>query len=134
MFPKVTQVLRDYANAEGVSMRELDAALVMTVQREDFEVEITVPHEILEWFVSVSQAESDNHVQDWCDYTGYDATPIDSLADDMAGDLRTFINALLERPTRFASTKGALGTRHALEWLTTSGWSSAVPFGDQGVG
>ncbi len=133
MFLQTTQVLRDYANAEGVSIRELDSALVMTVRREDFEVDITVPHGVLEWFVSVSQVESGNHVQDWCDYTGYDAAPIDSLADDMVDDLRTFINALLERPTRFTSIKGTLGTRHALEWLTASGWSDAVPFGDQGV-
>ncbi|MCP5021088.1 MAG: hypothetical protein GY930_04855 [bacterium] len=133
MFLKTTQVLRDNEIAEGVSLRELDSALVMTVRRDCIEVEITVPYRVLEWFVSVRQAESGNHVEDWCDYTGYDAAPIDSLADDMADDLRTFINALLERPIRFTSTKGALGTRHALEWLASGGWSHAVPFGDQGV-
>ncbi len=133
MFKQTTQVLHDSARAQGASVRELGSATVLTVKRNDCMVEITVPHEVLEWFVSAGQVESDRNVQDWCDYTGYDSTSMDSLADDMADDLRAFICALLERPIRFASTKKLLRTRNTLEWLTSSGWERAIPFGVHGV-
>ena len=59
----------------------------------EFVCEVTVPHNVLEWFASVKQAPDAQEVwSDWMDYTGYDDSPMEKLEAEMADDILAFID------------------------------------------
>ena len=91
---------------------------------------VTVPKDVLEWKVNVTCTATSRKVSDWCDYCGYDDTPEEELAIDMAGDVRDFIRAVIDRPLRFRQQRRFLKPKFLLEWEQNGRWSSAVPLDD----
>ena len=79
------------------------------------------------WFADAQFLVSGSKASDWCDYEGYGTTPIAELEHDMAEDVVSFVNQLIERDLRYA-----VDSRHAakgaLEWLVDGQWQQAIPF------
>jgi len=59
----------------------------------DLVCEITVPHDVLEWYADVRKGPNRKKIwSDWMDYSGYDDRPKEQLDTEMAGDILAFIN------------------------------------------
>jgi hypothetical protein len=67
--------------------------LVSITKGRDLICEVTVPHDVLEWFASVKHRRDKTELwSDWMDYSGYDDTPREKLEAEMAGDILAFID------------------------------------------
>jgi hypothetical protein len=121
------QALLEFASEPAVGIRELGQCLELTIDRAEARILVTVPREVLEWFVDATCVATSRKVSDWCDYRGYDDTPEEELAVEMARDVRAFVRALIERPLRFREQRRLLRRKLVLEWQHDGRWSSAVP-------
>jgi hypothetical protein len=75
--------------------------VVLRVSRPPVNLALTVPDDILEWFVSVSNSETSGTVEDWVDY--YD-DPRAQLQAEMASEIISFARNLADRPLRFSGS------------------------------
>jgi hypothetical protein len=67
--------------------------LVIITKGLDLICEITVPHDVLEWFASVKHRPDRTELwSDWMDYSGYDDKPREKLETEMASDILAFID------------------------------------------
>jgi len=67
--------------------------LIIITKGRDLFCEVTVPHDVLEWFASVKQRPDKKEVwSDWMDYSGYDDRPREKLEVEMAGDILAFVD------------------------------------------
>lgn len=66
---------------------------IIITKGRDLVCEVTVPHDVLEWFASVTQRHDKKEVwSDWMDYSGYHDRPREQLEVEMAGDILAFID------------------------------------------
>src|SRR5690349_11779386 len=93
--------LRQFASYPGVSVTPKGEALELKLVRGDIEVRVVVPVGVLEWFVDVERSSSGSRASDWCDYQGYDNTPVAELERDMAEEVVAFVNQLIARDLRY---------------------------------
>ena len=119
--------LQSLSKVPGASLVEGAEHLELSVTHGTILVVVTVPDEVLEWFVDASDETCGRKVSDWCDYTGYEDTPPEQLAVDMAGDVSAFAQSLLSRHLRFAERHGLFRSKAALEWKVDGVWEQAVP-------
>jgi hypothetical protein len=110
---------------DGVSVCPKGEAIVLSLSRPELLVVVTVPLEVLEWFVEASDPTNGSRVQDWCDYEGYDSTATEQLDRDMADDVEHFVDRLLRRELRLGKRGG---DRISLEWKVGEAWRQAIPF------
>ena len=67
--------------------------LVIITKGQDLICEVTVPHDILEWFASVKHRRNKTELwADWMDYSGYDDRTREQLEAEMADDVLAFID------------------------------------------
>ena len=90
---------REFAErgGSGVTHRPNGGALDLVVQKSGVRVSVSVPESALEWFANAELSSSGSMVSDWCDYEGYDNTPAVQLERQMAEDVVSFVNKLIER-------------------------------------
>jgi hypothetical protein len=120
--------LREFEGRPGVSVGPKGQALELTLVRDDVEVRVLVPEAVLEWFVEAERPASGSKASDWCDYEGYDDTPVADLVQAMAEEVATFVNQLIERDLRYTDDKKR-PAQGVLEWLVNGQWHQALPFG-----
>ena len=120
-------VVRLFVGAPGVAVTELSEAFELAIHRDGVDVVLTVPTEVLEWHVTAHEAATGRSVSDWCDYAGYDDTPEVELAEDMAHDIKTFVEHLVQRPFRLADASGMFRKRVTLQWQIEGEWKQAIP-------
>ena len=66
--------------------------LVLITKGCDLFCEVTIPHDVLEWFACVKNRREDREVwSDWMDYSGYDDASGEKLEAEMATDILAFI-------------------------------------------
>jgi hypothetical protein len=66
---------------------------VVITKGRDFLCEVTVPHQVLEWFACVKRQQDNKEVwSDWMDYSGHDDSPQEKLETQMADDILAFID------------------------------------------
>jgi len=123
MFTKTIDAVRVAAARGESEFVEREDSVALLHRRDEILVTVTVPRDVLEWFVEVS--DEYRSVSDWWDYKGYDDTPSDELEHAMATDLASFIDRLESRPLRVRGHKKAL----VLGWKARKKWKIAVPFG-----
>jgi hypothetical protein len=76
----------------GVVEQEQSWRVVITMGRDLF-CEVTIPHDVVEWFACVKSRQERREVwSDWMDYEGYDDSPKEKLEAEMAGDILAFID------------------------------------------
>jgi len=121
-----SRVLRLYEGRGGASLQTLGASLALRVVRDGVAIRVTVASEPVEWYVDVEELSTRTRVHDWCDYLGYDDTPIAELERDMATEVLEFVDGLFLRKLRFVR-RGRRG-KSRLEWLVDGRWTQAVPF------
>ena len=83
----------------GVVIGTRGAARILEISRCGLILRITVPDEVLEWFVEVVDGGA-AIAEDWCDYEGYDDLPRSELAQTMVNEVHEFVSSLLERDLR----------------------------------
>jgi hypothetical protein len=110
-----------------VSLASTPGALHLTIQKHGVSVKVLVPDSVLEWFADAEPLEGGSKVSDWCDYEGYDNTPVAELEHDMAEDIASFVNQLIERDLRYA-VDSKRPTKAVLEWSVDGQWKQALPF------
>ena len=138
-----SQALERFDSSPDVSLRISGAAKVLEAKRGGLTIRVTVPDDVLEWFVDVVDGTA-VVLQDWWDYEGYDDTPKEALAQSMASDIDDFLVKLLERDIRLVpATRTRIDdfvakllhrdiklfpTKPTLEWMTNGSWEQALPF------
>jgi hypothetical protein len=125
------EVIRSFEGSPGASLVELPESFVLTIRRDNLSVLVTIPKDVLEWFVDARDDPTGRSVHDWCDYVGYDETPIDVLTADMAEDVQRFVEQLLKRPLRTVEWRGLIRKKLAVEWEHDGKWRTAIPFRPQ---
>ena len=66
--------------------------LVVMTKGRDMICEVTIPHEVLEWFASVKRRQDKRELwSDWMDYAGYDDRSKEKLEAEMVEDILAFI-------------------------------------------
>jgi hypothetical protein len=90
-------------------------------------VEVTVPHDVLEWFVTVLQTPTGKEVwSDWMDYySAHDETETE-LRSDMSRHIEHFIERSLASTFRIVESRKFFGRRQRLEWQTDGDWRRVV--------
>jgi hypothetical protein len=67
--------------------------LVIITKGRDLICEVTISHDVLEWFASVKHRRDKTELwSDWMDYSGYDDKSREKLEVEMAGDVLAFID------------------------------------------
>lgn len=88
---QLIEVLRKRSDMSIVEQKQ--SWLVVIPKGPDFVCEVTIPHEVHEWFASLKKRPDMQEVwSDWMDYTGYDDSPMEKLEAEMADDLIAFID------------------------------------------
>jgi hypothetical protein len=119
-----SQRLLELTLPDGARVARKGEAVELSLYRSSLHVAVTVSLTVHEWFVEALDRTSGAKVEDWCDYDGYDPTTAEQLDRDMAHDVDTFVERLLERELRLAARHG---THVALEWKVGELWEQAVP-------
>ena len=119
--------LQQFAGRPGVSLASKGNALELKVSRGDVEVRVLVPESVLEWFVDAESRGFKSRTSDWCDYDGYGDTPNAKLEADMADEVTTFVNQLIERDLRYLQDADG-STSGVLQWFVDGQWKQALPF------
>ncbi|MEM9403486.1 MAG: hypothetical protein AAGA44_13490 [Pseudomonadota bacterium] len=126
-----------YRREADVSVLRSGEAHVVALVRDSVSVDVIVPDNVLEWFVRVHQTGK-LVAQDWCDYCGYDQTPIAESSRDMANDVDQFLKLVVESELRIKQREKTwiLGrTKPVLQALYGGSWRQVVPFaGSAGSG
>lgn len=113
--------LRQLEMDNDVRITDERAAVLCRLRSGAVEVTLTIPHQVLEWWIEARQAGERHHVQDWCDYAGYDDSSEELLAKEMKADVLAFVDAAMSRPLRFAADG------KSLQWTVHGQWLQAVP-------
>ena len=88
---QLIEELRKRADVGVVGERQ--SWLVSITKGRDLVCEVTVPHDVLEWYASVKHRRDKKEVwSDWMDYSGYDDRTRETLEAEMAGDILAFID------------------------------------------
>lgn len=143
MSNRLNQVLDQFEGHPDVSLRVSGEARELDLTRNGVTVRVTVPDDVLEWFVDVLEGNA-LVAQGWMDYQGYDETPQEALAQSMTSDISEFLEKLLQRDLRLVLVKPGQveafvktylrGTtklfrkRCILEWDVDGTWEQAMPF------
>jgi len=122
MNDRLISELRRYAGQPGVTIFEAAEQLQLRIERPELAVALVVPRRALEFFVDVLDPEGVRLIEDWLDYSGYDATPKAKIADEMRADVLTFVGRLVTRRWRIVHDE------RRLEWESGDRWLQAVPF------
>lgn len=125
---KSQSLLRSYVGAiPDCSLDEARSAIELLMRRHGLIIRITLPNDVHEWFVDVEDPGSGLEAHDWYDYSGYERRGTEQLDQDVADDLRSFVENVSTSPLRMriVNQKAA---RAVLERQVSSGaWISAVP-------
>ena len=77
---------------------ETQSWLIIITKGRDLVCEVTIPHEVLEWYASVKHRRDKKEVwSDWMDYSGYDDRPREKLEVEMAGDILAFVDRVSKK-------------------------------------
>lgn len=87
----------------------------------DLIFEVIVPHDVLEWFVTVRR-EGAELWSDWMDYYAIDAHPSKDLDSAMANDIEYFVKTLASRTVRVVESRSFLSKRNNIQWLSEGTW------------
>ena len=82
--------------------RAAEASVVEVRKPHDLTFEVTIPDNVLEWFV-VARSGASVVWEDWCDYYPLEKDVTERLADEMRTDLQRFVAALVEGEFRVES-------------------------------
>lgn len=132
-----------FKDHDDVTVRASDNQKTLELKSEHLTITVTVPRDVLEWWVDVTD-KGEMVAIDWWDYEDYDDTPREDLARSMASDIDVFVKNLLTRELRLVpAPRTGLSriiwswmnrdirrpdNRHVLEWKMGETWKQAVPF------
>lgn len=134
-------LLDRFDNKPNASVRICGQAKMLEAERADILVRVTVPRNVLEWYVDVLHANAIVE-HGWCDYEGYDDTPREQLDQRMASDVEAFVASILTRDVRLVEASKSVMEKFAsrilkrevrlfavkqqLEWLVEGSWKPAL--------
>jgi hypothetical protein len=86
------------ARADVGVVEESEAWRIVISKGPDYVCEVTVPHDVLEWFACVKRRGQDKEEwSDSMDYCGYGDTPVEKLEADMANHIAAFVDRVSTR-------------------------------------
>lgn len=121
---ELIDTLQKLSRELGFQINVENARVVCLIDREGLQIVLTVPNDVLEWNIDATEAASSLVASDWCDYTGYDETPIDRLRQEMSRDVLQLVDGLMHRQLRMT---GVSKQRRQLEWHREGTWQSLIP-------
>lgn len=117
--------LNRFVDERGVTLSETPGHVKLNIVRLGIAMSVLIPRDVLEWWVAVSDIASGAKIEDWCDYTGYDATSTQALSEDMRTEVLSFLENAVARPLRIVAHG------RVLEWNVGGDWLQAVPLSAQ---
>lgn len=104
-------LLKELSNVVDFSLEDNQNQYLLQLKKnDDLIVEITIPKEVCEWYVSIFRKEQ-KVFTDWLDYYGDSE---ENLIKDMCKDLKDFIIGISNRKIRISANK--------LEWENEGKW------------
>lgn len=90
----IRQLIEELRRRSDVGIvEEKQSWLIIITKGQDLICEITIPHNVLEWYASAKHRQEKKEVwSDWMDYSGYDASPKEKLEAKMADDILAFVD------------------------------------------
>jgi hypothetical protein len=90
----IHQLITQLRNRPDVSvLDQQESWLIGITKGPDLVCEVTIPHDVLEWFASVRHRREKREVwADSMDYTGYDESTRERIEADMARDILAFVD------------------------------------------
>ena len=101
-----------------VSVSELEAAWTIRIPKSELAIEVTIPRDVLEWFVTATNPDGHEVWRDWRDYNATSGAPGEQLVADMERDVRWFVEQAAAQAVRVSRSDG----RSILEWQIDGGW------------
>jgi hypothetical protein len=97
---------------------------VRLTKSEGLVFEITVPKDVLEWFVTARQTPTGEDTwSDWMDYYSVNNETDAELASDMQRDIEQFVDRLNVSTFRILESRTLFGRRRQrLEWKSNGDW------------
>jgi hypothetical protein len=91
---RIRQLIEELRKRSDVGVAdEAQSWRIYISKGRDLVCEVTVPHDILEWFASVKHRHNKTELwSDSMDYSGYDDRTREQLEIEMAGDVLAFID------------------------------------------
>src|SRR5437868_948894 len=91
---RIRQLIEELRKRADVGVAdEAQSWRTIITKGRDLICQVTVPHDVLEWYASVKHRRDKKEVwSDWMDYSGYDDRPREKLESEMAGDILAFID------------------------------------------
>ncbi len=90
-------------------------------KQSDLVVEVTVPHDVLEWFVTVRR-DGTELWSDWMDYYAIDEHSKD-LHLARATDVEQFVQKISETTVRAVESRSLFSKRPTIQWLAAGTWT-----------
>ena len=90
----IRQLIQQLRIRSDVGVADQSQSWLVSISKgRDLFCEVTIPHDVLEWFASVKHRRDKKELwSDWMDYSGYDDKPREQLEAEMAGDILAFID------------------------------------------
>lgn len=127
------ETLSKLAEEYCAKIEHLNSARILKFNKSEVLVEVTVPEDVLEWFIDAKTENGQSTLEWWCEYEGYDKASREELVNRMSSDIDTIVRGLLVRDIRItAIPKSFLSkclfqpTRYNLEWLHDRNWEVAL--------
>ena len=142
MISSPAKVLDRFSGCSDVSVCDSGQARVLNLERGGITIKVTVPFDVLEWFVDVMDGQT-VVVHEWADYEGYDDTPKEELARSMESEVEEFVSKLINRDIRLVARRKTrieefvsrllnrdvrfFAPGRKLEWMVKGSWEQALP-------
>ena len=91
---RIRQLIEELRKRSDVGVVEQQHSWLVTITKgRNLFCELTIPHDVLEWFACVKDRRNEREVwSDWMDYSGYDNSPTDKLTAEMAAHILAFVD------------------------------------------
>jgi len=101
-----------------VSVSDAEEAWAVRIPKSELVIEVTIPRDVLEWFVTATDSDGHELWRDWTDYNATSGETREQLAAVMERDLRWFMEQAATQTVRVSRSGG----RNTLEWQVGGGW------------
>ena len=131
----IISLLEEFSSHERVIVEKRTSShCVRVVKQTEYVAEVLVPHDRLEWFVTILDPVTNQQIlHDWMDHYSSAGQPASEPDLEMRSEIVHFVRTILSNPTRLkAKSPRLLGLfgikKRVLQYKIDDNWKILVPF------